>query len=205
MDLRAKILEAADQLFNERGYKGITMDVLAAHIGISKKTLYQHFENKNDLVEAVRQRSYDYYYAVFTEIAETSANAIVAFLRVTEILHKIARNTNPAALYEMERFFPYAYESFRTELIARSVQISRQNMERGVSEGLYRADINLELLPYFRVETILMGMRDGTLMYEAGFSLEQISRETTEHFLYGLLTSKGLSVYQELIASHPAS
>lgn len=199
MDLRAKILESADRLFQERGYKGITMDVLAAHVGISKKTLYQHFENKNDLVEAVRQRAHAGYHAAFDEMSATSANAVEAFLKITSILYSISRNTNPAALYEMERFFPYAYENFRGELLQESVQISKRNLERGVAEGLYRPEINIDLLSYYRVETVLMGMRDGTLMFDAGFSLEQITREITGHFLYGLLTPAGLEVYQKLV------
>ncbi len=198
MDLRETILDAADRLFQERGYKGITMDVLAAHVGISKKTLYQHFENKNDLVEAVRQRSHDAYHAAFNEISAASANAVEAFVKVTEMLYSISRRTNPAALYEMERFFPYAYESFRGELLVESVQISKGNLERGVAEGLYRPEIDVDMLANFRVETILLGMRDGTLMFDAGFSLEQISRETTEHFLYGLLTPAGLDIYNKL-------
>lgn len=205
MDLKTKILDTADELFQKQGYKGVTMDKLAAQVGISKKTLYQHYENKTDLVEAVRQKSYDNYYAAFSEIADKATNAIEAYMQFNVLLHEISKAANPMALYELQRFFPQVYEGFRAELLRQSLEVTRRNFKRGIDEGLYRSDINLDLLSYYRVETALMSMRDGTLMFDAGFSLEQISREMADHFLHGLLTPAGLKVYQKYLEKHSQS
>lgn len=201
MDTKKRILETADKLFRERGYKAVTMDALAAQVGISKKTLYQHFENKTDLVEAVRQATHTKHHTSFNTIAQAAPNAIEAFLGFTNRLHDISRNSNPTAYYELERFFPQVYEIFRKELLQESIQLLKDNFKRGIEEGLYRPEIDINMLAYYRVETALMSMRDSTLMYDAGFSLEQISREMASHFLYGLLTPVGLAVYQKLMAA----
>lgn len=203
MDTKTKILETADRMFRERGYKAVTMDMLAAEVGMSKKTLYQHYENKTDLVEAVRDVSYKEYHKAFADIAEKAENAIEAFLGFNKLLLEISRNANPMAFYELERFFPQVYEIFRNELLKQSIEITRKNLEQGIKEGLYRPEINLDLLSYYRVDSALMSMHGDTLMYKAGFSLEQISCDTAEHFLYGLLTPAGVKVYQKLIQKQP--
>jgi AcrR family transcriptional regulator len=196
MEPLTKILSASVELFRQYGFKTITMDDIARRAGISKKTLYQHFANKNEVVS----ESVNFYKCRMTEqcddLINGAENAVEALVRTSKMIELTYKNINPLSMMEMQRFFPEAYEMFRNGLLQRDLEMLRDNMEQGVREGYYREDLNADLMARYRLEVSLLMFQPNLLVNDRS-DLMMVSKELFEHFLYGICTPKGLKLYDK--------
>ncbi len=196
MEPLTKILSASAELFRQYGFKTITMDDIARRAGISKKTLYQHFANKNEVVN----ESVSWYKCKVTEMCQAamddSENAIEGMVRIMGMFDYINRQVNPLAMLELERYYPDGFALFKECLLNQDVSAVRQNLERGIEEGLYREEIKPELMARFRIELSLMVFHPNLLVTDRG-DIHLVAHEISEHFLYGIMTSKGEKLYQK--------
>lgn len=191
-----KILGAAVELFSQYGFKTITMDDIARRAGISKKTLYQHFANKNEVVNEAVIWSKNQMTNTCGTLANESANAIEALVRTQAMMDEMHKKMNPMALFEMQRYFPDAYATFKDMLQKRDVEMIKDNLQQGIEEGLYRPEINAELMARYRLEMSLMIFQPNLLVTER-HDLRFVLHEIFEHFLYGIMTPKGEKLYQK--------
>lgn len=196
MDILTKILTVATESFRQYGFKTITMDDIARKAGISKKTLYQHFTSKAEVVKAAivwhQQHIQDY----FIEIINNSENAVEGLVRVNAVMAQMFRQINPLALLELQRFFPEAYAVFRTKLLDKDIAAIRDNIISGMEEGLYRPGLDADLLARYRVEGCLLSFQPDSLLMDAHHP-HLVTEAVMENFLYGLLTPKGEKLYQK--------
>ncbi len=196
MDTLTKILNASADLFRQYGFKTITMDDVARKAGVSKKTLYQHFANKNDVVN----ESVNWYKCRITEMCQNtmddSENAIEAMVRVMGMYDQVHRQINPAAMLELERFYPEGFALFKESLLKQDVVAIRENIERGIEEGLYREDIDPEFMARYRMELSLMIFHPNFLVNDR-FEFHFVAQQIAEHFLYGVMTAKGEKHYHK--------
>lgn len=196
MDVLTKILTVAVDSFRQYGFKTITMDDIARKAGISKKTLYQHFTSKPDVVLAAVIWYQEQIHNHLAHIIANAENAVEGMVRVNAILGQMFRQINPLAMLEMQRFFPQAYAQFRNKQLIKDVGIIRDNIIRGMEEGLYRQGMDADLLARYRLESCLILFQPGSLVSEAHHPhLATIA--IMENFLYGLMTPKGEKLYQK--------
>jgi TetR/AcrR family transcriptional regulator, cholesterol catabolism regulator len=191
-----KILNASITLFRQYGLKTVTMDDIARQAGISKKTLYQHFAHKQEVVsESIvwYKKSMQLSCASKTSAAENAVEEMVLMLAFVDDANK---QINPIALFEMQRYFPEAYSIFRSLLNENEVAMIRRNIERGIAEGLYRPEINAELMARLKLETSLLILQPSLLVNDR-YNLMAVSLEIGEHFLYGIMTQNGIELYQK--------
>lgn len=196
METLTKILNAAVELFRPYGFKTITMDDIARKAGISKKTLYQHFANKNEVVTECVLWYKGKMHELCCTAMEESENAVEAMVRIMGMFDNVNRQMNPIAMLELERFFPEAYQKFREALIENDVEAIRENMERGIEEGLYRVDIDPDFMAKYRMELSLIMFHNSLLVNERR-DLQFVGHQISEHFLYGIMTPKGEKLYQK--------
>lgn len=170
------------------------MDDIARRAGISKKTLYQHFANKQEVVN----ESVAWYKNNTTEscvgVLKDAENAIEAMVRILAFFDTMYKRINPMAIFEMQRFFPDAYKQFRDLLIERDVVLVKENILQGIKEGYYRPNLNADLMARYRIETSLMALQPN-LMVNDRASLMSVALEIGEHFMYGMMTPKGVELY----------
>ncbi len=190
MEPLEKILLVASELFSRYGFKSITMDDISRRAGISKKTLYQHFANKAEVVsEAV-----SWYQNQITEECRKrireSENAIDAIFRTQVYLDTTLQQLHPMILMDLQRYYPEAYVLFQTKIQEVDVAIVRQLLEEGMASGLFRKDIHADLLARLRIETCLL-LTQPNMMIDQGYTLPQVSQAICEHFLHGVTTPKG--------------
>ena len=194
MDTLEKILNSSIELFSQYGFKTITMDDIARRAGISKKTLYQHFANKAEVVN----ESVTWYKNNTTEncecVLEGAENAIEAMVKMLAFFDDLYKRLNPMAIFEMQRYFPEAYKKFKDLLIERDVVMVRDNILQGMEEGVYRKEVNAELMARYRIETALMALQP-TLLVSDRANLISVAWEIGEHFLYGIMTETGIQSY----------
>jgi AcrR family transcriptional regulator len=196
MEPLTKILTSSAELFSQYGFKTITMDDIARRAGISKKTLYQHFANKQEVVN----ESVMWYKDHMTENCQMqikdAVDAIDAMVQMIAFMDETHKRINPMAIFEMQRFFPEAYNTFREQLSIRDVAMIRENIEQGIKEGIYREGLNADLLARYRVETSLLILQPNLLVNDRS-DLMSVALEVAEHFLYGIMNAKGEKLYQK--------
>ncbi len=172
------------------------MDDIARKAGISKKTLYQHFANKNEVVT----ESILWFKGAIGESCTLhltqSENAIEGMVRVMAMFDDINRKMNPLVLFEMERFFPECFKKFRESIMQDDVQRLKQNLIEGIEQGYYREEINVDFLSVYRMELTML-MYNANLLVNNTRQVYEVNNEITEHFLYGIMTAKGEKLYKK--------
>ena len=201
MEPLEKILGASAELFSQYGFKTITMDDIARRAGISKKTLYQHFANKQEVVN----ESVVWYKNNTTNscmmVLDGAENAVEAMVKILAFFDEMYKRINPMAMFEMQRYFPEAYKIFRESLMERDVKMMRENIQQGIKEGYYREELNADLMARYRLETSLLILQP-SLVVSDRTSLMSVALEIGEHFMYGLMTPKGEKLYQKYKAKY---
>ncbi|RYD59538.1 MAG: TetR/AcrR family transcriptional regulator [Sphingobacteriales bacterium] len=196
MEPLTKILSAAVDLFRQYSFKTVTMDDIARRAGISKKTLYQHFANKQEVVA----ETVTWYKCQITEqcsnILKGSQNAVEAMVKVAAMMDEHHKEINPSAMFELQRYFPEAFDTFRQKLLQQDVDMMRDTIQQGINEGFFRHDVNPDIMARFRMETSLMMLQPNLLVNDR-HSLLFIMHELAEHFIYGIMTPKGEKLYQK--------
>src|SRR5688572_14557273 len=137
VDIKKKILKAAENLFMKYGVRSISMDDISRHLSVSKKTLYQHFVDKEDIVSMTCQAHIDSIASQITEIRNNSKNAIDEMVKISTCLKQNSEDTNPSLLFDLEKFHPKAWGvwlNHKNKFIRESVV---HNLKRGIEEGYY--------------------------------------------------------------------
>lgn len=196
MEAVTKILSGSIELFRQYGFKTITMDDIARKAGISKKTLYQHFANKNEVVKEAVSFYKGLIHDSCCKMMDESENAVEAMVKIMGMFDHMNRQMNPLSMLELERYFPDAYSHFRNMLQEQDVHSIKKNMERGISEGLYREEIDADFMAKYRIELSLIMYHNNLLVNERR-DLQFVGHEVNEHFMYGIMTAKGVKLYHK--------
>jgi AcrR family transcriptional regulator len=197
--VQERILEGAEQLFMRFGVRSISMDEVARHLAMSKKTLYQYFDNKDELVYQMAQRKMTTSCAEWDKVhqANLHKSALEETLLVGDMMRKKATEVNHVVLYEIRRFHPRAwrvFETMRSELMERSVM---SNLERGQQEGYYLPSINTKIVARCRVMQVTMSL-DPEVFPPSDFDFAQVQDQLLDHFVRGLLTPLGAQEWARL-------
>lgn len=191
--MEQRIVEKAQELFFRYGLKSVTMDDIASNLGSSKKTIYQYFKDKDHLVDAVVQREIEQDKKDCTIIASSCENAIQEIFKGFDTMHEMLSTMNPAIIFEMQKYHPAAYQKMNAHKNKFFVNIMKENLKRGIAEGNYRENINIDVMARYRIESIFLGFNPEILM-QGKYTLVQVELELMEHFLYGICTPKGLKL-----------
>ena len=201
MDIKEKILKGAEELFFQYGIKSITMDDIAKHLAISKKTIYQFYSDKNEMLEVLMKNRMKINQGEFEQIAKTSENVIEEVFAIMKHMGNMFSQINPNFFYDLQKYHPNTwklFKQFKEECIERMVEDS---VKRGIKEGFVRPDINGKILARLRMEEIEMGFDPQTFPPDK-FKIMEVQLALLEHFLHGISTLKGhklINKYKEII------
>lgn len=199
IDMTDRILETGGQLFRQYGIRMITMDEIARQMGVSKKTIYAHFEDKDDLVNTVMKRFIATIQGECSRVKQQAGDAIEETFLLLSYLHGLFTHMNPVVLSEMEKYHFAAYRDFNRHQNEFVYQTIRENLQWGIREGLYRPEIQVDIIARFRLESSMLCFRPGVFEAER-FPVNQIQKELMEQYLYGIASPKGqklILVYQK--------
>jgi AcrR family transcriptional regulator len=190
METQERILDTAFGLFRQYGTRSITMDDIATRMGISKKTLYAHFVDKDDMVVHAITRFLEVIQEEERTIRERSANAIEELLEIMNMMDEKLRNMNPVIMLDLQKFHSKAFSVFQEYRNNYLRTVVRENLERGMAEGLYRKDLELNILTQFRIASTMLCFQPEVFPI-AGFEMVKVQRVLLEHFLYGVASEEG--------------
>lgn len=193
MELKDRIKQKADELYRRYGIKSVTMDEIASQLGVSKKTIYQCYSDKNELVDAVISDIIEFNENYCLHSRHNAKNAIHEVFIALESMRLMFDNLNPAILFDIERNYPGTYRKFVNFKYHFLFEVIRKNIERGKEEGLYRQDVDAGILAKVRLECVLLPFNE-VIFPKNEYTLLQVQHQIVDLFLHGMVTLKGYKV-----------
>jgi AcrR family transcriptional regulator len=196
MDPKERILVKSHELFNRYGIRSVSMDDIAAQLGMSKKTLYQYYTDKDELVNAVFDVVLTTNKTQCLECSKQGDNAIHEVFLSFDMVEEMLKTMNPSLLFDMQKYHPSAFRKFEEFRNGFLYKIIRANLERGIEEELYREDIDTDTLSRYRLHSVLLSFNPDVFPTNKT-NLVYIEQQLLEVFLFGVSTSKGQKLIQK--------
>lgn len=198
------ILDQALKLFMRHGIRSMTMDDVATNLHISKKTLYQYFTDKNDLVERAVARMSGHHTACIDTICEQGLNAIDEQHEIATYLAGLLSQVHPSIHYDLEKYHPRAWLEFHEGKRAHIYGCISRNMQKGIAEGLYRDDLNVDVVAklYMARFDVLF---DGEIFPMDKYSFADITWESFRYHVRGIASDKGARYLERKVTKERAN
>jgi AcrR family transcriptional regulator len=193
---RERILQKAHELFMRYGVRSVSMDDIAAQLGMSKKTLYQYYADKEELVDVTLGALLDDNRKECLADRQTAENAVHEIFLAFDMMQEMFSNMNPSIVFDLEKYHPAVFKKLQQHKQVFLYQVIKQNLERGIQEELYRPELNVDVLTRFRIESMML-VFNTEIFPNNRTHLVSIQEEILEHFLYGLATLKGQKLIQK--------
>lgn len=194
--MKEQILEKAAQMFITLGFKSVTMDDLSQNMGISKKTIYQFFENKNELVHEASLFVYEKISAGIDAICDLDNNAIEELIHIKDFVMTALNDEKSPALYQLSKFYPETFKFIRKLEFEKMQSCVVRNLLNGISEGLYRQDLNIPFITRIYFQGVF-AIKDIEVFPHAEFNSQAVQDLYLDYHLRSLVTPKGLKLLEE--------
>ncbi len=178
----------------------MSMDDIATHLGMSKKTIYQHFKDKEELVGDIINDMLKANESDCSCNISDSENAIHEIILAMDMLQGLIPTINPSLLNDLQKYHPKVYIKFKKHKDQYLYTVFHTNLLRGIKEKLFRSDINTAVLAKFRVESIML-LFNPEFRTTFNESLLELQLEILKNFLFGLVTPKGYEILVHYLAA----
>jgi AcrR family transcriptional regulator len=197
--MREKIIHKASELFLTYGFKSVTMDDIASKLGISKKTIYQHFDNKTKLVEVTTLSLFELISQGIDCISALEKNPIEEIYDIKKFVMEHLKDEKSSPQYQLQKYYPKIYTSLKAKQFELMQGCVTDNLERGVQQGLYRNSLNVDFISriYF---SSMISIKDQDMFPLQKFSMNMLMDYYLEYHLRGICTEKGLEKLNQLIS-----
>lgn len=172
------------------------MDDIAHELKISKKTIYQYFNDKDQLVKKVASLIIEEKISDYKKVAECSSNAIEELVVIAKLIRKHFAEINPALMYDVRKYHPDAWALFaehEKDVINATIV---ENIKRGQKEGFFRKELNPNIIAKIRFEQIHLTFNEQVFPNEE-FDLTEVHVQLFDFFVHGILTPNGLEQYKK--------
>lgn len=194
MDPKEQILSKALQLFMRFGIKSVSMDDIAREVGISKKTLYQHVEDKRDLVNSTFERHILRDEANCLKVIAHTTNAIQQLIDLAKHIVSTFSEMNPSTILDIQKYYPTSWKLFDQHkhlFITKQIQ---DNLNAGIAAGLYRSEINVEIVTKFYISLIDTSVNP-MIFTNSGMQHIQIFVQLFDYHLHAIMSDAGKVYY----------
>ena len=189
--MKSIIIEKATKLFLQLGFKSVTMDDLAVSLGISKKTLYIHFENKHQLVKEVAYSIFEKVTRDIIKIKEGASNPIEELHCVKMEAMKYLGSEKTSPNYQLQKYFPKIYEDLKTKEYQYFGEMVKNSLQNGIDTDLFRTEIDVEFVSRLYLNGML-GIRDIEIFPIEQFKIQDLFENYLDYHLRAIVTAKGL-------------
>jgi AcrR family transcriptional regulator len=200
--VRDKILHTASQLFISMGVKSVTMDDIAERMAISKKTIYEFYENKYELVKATTFYLFENITNQIKSICDNHAECpIVNLFEINIFLREQLKDDNSPVLYQLKKYYPEIYEDLHLKKFAIITEGITENLERGIQLGLYREDINIPIIARFYY-TGIDSINNNEIFPIDQFKSSHLTRSYLIYHIRAIATHKGIEELENYIKTN---
>lgn len=199
--MRIDILNKATDLFLTLGFKSVTMDDLAHEMGISKKTIYSHFENKTQLVEESTMRLFWEISNGIDGIIALKKNPIEELYEIKKFVMSRLKDEKASPIYQLQKYYPKLFNTLKKKEFDVMQDCVVDNLERGIDIGIYRENLNIQFVAriYF---SGAISLGDHDLFPNSMFTKVELEDYYLEYHLRGIVTPKGRKILNEIINSN---
>jgi AcrR family transcriptional regulator len=191
-----RILFKARDLMTRHGVKHVTMDDIATQLGISKKTIYQFYKDKDAVVMAVVNLELEEQSLKCQQTQDNADNAVHEMFMILEDIQQMFKNMNPMTMNELAKYFPEAFNRIQTHKDEFMHKIIKTNLIKGIEQGVYRKEIDPEILSIYRLETSFVPFN--TELYPfSKFDIGKVTLQIIENFVYGVMSLKGIELMEK--------
>jgi len=196
--MRDKIIYIATELFITYGFKSVTMDDIANKLGISKKTIYQHFENKTKLVEATTLSLFEIISHGIDCISALEKNPIEEIYDIKKFVMEHLKDEKSSPQYQLQKYYPKIYASLKTKQFEVMQGCVTDNLKRGIELELYRDSLNVDFISRIYFNSVI-SIKDQDIFPLKTFSMNMLMEYYLEYHLRGICTEKGVKKLNQLI------
>jgi AcrR family transcriptional regulator len=193
-----EIIQRVSELYLKYGIKSITMDDAARELGISKKTLYEHFKDKDELVKQFVEHHMQQMHEEMQKLQTSQVNAIEELLIVSKFITEYLKSISPSVTYDLQKYYPEIWRNINFKQRDRIFQRIRDNMVRGIKEGLYRKDMNIEIIANFYLFRMEMS-QTFDLIVESKYTYEELFNTSFNYHIRGIANQKGIDYLESKI------
>ena len=190
------ILEHSRELFSRYGIRSISMDDIARELGISKKTLYQHVKNKADLLDRGFKKVQEDFIGAVNRVCSRGMNAIDELLEVSKCVNRELMKYNPATVFDLQKYYPEVFNNHVAEEKKYTYRMILENLKKGISEGIYREDQDIELVANFYIQKV-ESIHDEKFLRQANITMEEIFEVMFENHIRGISNQKGIAYFEQ--------
>ncbi|SEL24160.1 transcriptional regulator, TetR family [Aquimarina amphilecti] len=196
--MKEKIIEKANDMFLSFGFKSVTMDDLASELGISKKTIYAHFQNKTKLVEATTDHLFCTISDGIDSILEENKEPIEELYAIKAFVMYHLKDEKTSPQYQLQKYYPRIHSSLKVRQFETMQECVIENLERGIKTGVFRENIDIEIISrlYFMGMT---GIKDQEMFPIQHFPVSKLMTDYLEYHVRGIATEKGLKILDNLL------
>ena len=196
-----RLIVQAATLFAKNGCKAITMDDIANSMGISKRTIYQFFTDKKELLEACLQYFIELHDLDIQQILNSTENIIAAIFKYLEDSSKIFFQLKFNFLNELQKYYPVTYNNTIKVSKQKYLKNTEKLLQKGKKDGIVRPDVNPAIIAILINEVTIMTLhRD--LFADYGFKMEEAMHSCMSCITRGMLTEKGIQVLDKHITEY---
>ena len=186
--MKDKIMSKASDLFLKLGFKSVTMDDIAGEMCISKKTIYKYFCNKEILIEESTAMVHDEIHTIIEQIVAKKHNAIEENFEIRKMFKEMFKSADTSPIYQMKKHYPEIYAKVISREMEECNTLFKQNIEKGIEQGLYRKEIGVENYMKFYY-TLIFGIKEQISSEKEG---QKIELEILEYHTRAMATVKGI-------------
>lgn len=196
--MKEDIVKRALNDFMQYGFKTFTMDDLANKMGMSKKTLYEHFPSKQDLVDACLDYALEMSCTNVTTFIEGEGSVIENVYRNQKKVQEVFNINSDRPIWELQKYYPKTYERMESEFAKTDALFIDKLLEKGWQEGLFRKDINVNFYKVFYTSVQRLPSITHTFP-EREFPFWETIYTILEYFFRILINEKGLKELERVL------
>jgi len=193
-----QIIRGAGEVFMRYGIKSVNMDDIAKNLSVSKKTLYKYVKDKNDLLRkslAMHARMED---MAISLICEKDHNAIDELLEIAQWITGVLQQVHPSIHFDLEKYHPEVWKEMMDNQQKMVYKCMSENMEKGIKEGLYREDLNIDVIAKIYMSKMDVTF-DSTIFPPKEISFSEVYREYFRYHIRGIASEKGITYLKQKV------
>jgi len=191
------ILTPCTEMFLTLGFKSVTMDDIAQKLGMSKKTLYAYYSNKEELIRACVFDFFNYVTEEINGICQQSKNPIIELHDIKMFMMRHIKNEKISPQYQLKKYYPEIFHELSDKQLGFMIGCVSKSLSEGVAMGLFRDNLNIPFIArlYFNG---MMGIKDQRLFPAELFLHSQLMSDYLEYHLRAICTESGIAIYNTL-------
>ncbi len=199
--MKLKILKKAGEMFLDYGFKSVTMDDIADEMGISKKTIYAHFKNKNVLIEAATMTIFEMISQGIDCICELKKDPIEEIFEIKNFIHTNLNDEKTSSQYQLQKYYPAIFHTLKMRQLELMDTCVVNNLKRGIELGLFRDDMDLNFITRIYFNGVI-GIKDEETFPRDTFDKKYLSSCFLNYHIRAIATEKGRRKLEKLLSKN---